>query len=426
MSDQESFSRRDFLKSATAAAVGTSLATVPNVAGAYAAGSDEIRIGVIGCGGRGTGAAGDALRGAEGVRLVAMCDAFADRLDRSREMLTKKFGEAAAVSDDHCFIGLDGYEKLLATDINYVILATPPGFRPLHLEAAVAAGKHIFTEKPVAVDGPGIRRVLAVADTAAQKSLAIGAGTQRRHQHGYIETMRRVHGGAIGDLVAARCYWNQGFLWNRERQPDWTDVEWQMRNWLYFTWLSGDHIVEQHVHNIDVVNWAMQGHPASAVALAGRQVRTAPEFGNIYDHFAVDFEYANGVHALSMCRQIENCANRIAEALVGTKGTCDTKPNEYEIKGAQAWTGTKDPISPYVQEHTDLIESIRKGTPINELEQVAESTLTAIMGRMSAYTGQLVTWEQALNSEVSLVPETLELGPMPVPPVAMPGQSELS
>ncbi|MGH9161804.1 MAG: Gfo/Idh/MocA family protein [Vicinamibacteraceae bacterium] len=426
MSEHDSFSRRDFLKSATAAAVGTSLATASGLAGAYAAGSDEIRIGVIGCGGRGTGAVTDALRAADGVRLVAMGDAFADRLGESRKRLVKQFGEAATVPDDYCFVGLDAYQKVLASDINYVILATPPGFRPLHLEAAVAAGKNIFTEKPVGVDGPGIRKVLALADQAAQKQLAVAAGTQRRHQHGYIETMKRIHDGAIGDVVAARCYWNQGFLWSRERQPDWSDVEWQVRNWLYFTWLSGDHIVEQHVHNIDVVNWAMQGHPVSAVALAGRQARTAPEFGNIYDHFAVDFEYENGVHALSMCRQIDNCANSVTEALVGTKGTCDTEPNQYQIKGARAWTGPKDPISPYVQEHTDLIASIRKGTPLNEIQQVAHSTLTAIMGRMAGYSGQLVTWEQALDSQQSLVPEAVALGPMPTPAVAMPGQYELS
>jgi predicted dehydrogenase len=287
----------------------------------------------------------------------------------------------------------------------------------------VAAGKHVFAEKPVAVDGPGIRAVLAVHDEAKKKGLGIGVGTQRRHQTGYLETMKRVKDGAIGELRSARCYWNQGGLWNKPREASWTDLEWQMRNWLYFTWLSGDHIVEQHVHNIDVVNWATGAHPVSALGMGGRQSRTDPAYGHIYDHFTIDYEYENGMHLMSMCRQIEGCDKRIAEALTGTKGTVDLDDGNkrWRITGPSAWKFDGEANLPYRQEHTDLIASIRAGQPLNELKDVAESTLTAIMGRMSAYTGQRITWDDALNSEESLVPTRLAFGPMPVPAVAKPG-----
>ena len=233
----------------------------------------------------------------------------------------RKLGAAATVPNDRAFTGLDGYKSVLQSDANYIILATPPGFRPEHLKASIEAGKHIFTEKPVAVDGPGIKTCLSLVDVAAQKKLLVGCGLQRHHQQGYLETMARIHDGAIGDIVAARAYWNQGALWNRGRKPEWSDTEWQLRNWYYFTWLCGDHIVEQHVHNIDVVNWAMKAHPVRATGTGGRQVRTGPEWGHIYDHFAVDFEYENGVHLFSMCRQQQGTAGSVSEALVGSKGT---------------------------------------------------------------------------------------------------------
>jgi predicted dehydrogenase len=418
-------SRRDFVKASTVAAVGGSIAaqfgTIP---GAYAAGSDIIKVGLIGCGGRGTGAVHNVFEGAKGVKLIAMGDAFKDRLDESRADIRKKHEDKMDVPDSRCFVGFDAFEKVIACDVNYIILATPPAFRPAHLEAAVKAGKNIFTEKPVAVDGPGIRRVLALYDEANSKKLGIAAGTQRRHQKGYIETMKRIHDGQIGDLVAARCYWNQGGLWKKDREQSWSDLEWQMRNWLYFTWLSGDHIVEQHVHNIDVVNWAMGAHPVSAVGMGGRQARIEPAYGHIYDHFAVDYVYENGMHLMSMCRQIQGAAGNVSEALIGTKGNCQA--DRYTISGAQSWRFREEEVNPYVQEHTDLIESIRAGSPINELKNVSESTLSAIMGRMSAYTGKAVTWEQALNSKEDLVPKKLAWGPMPVPPVAIPGQTELS
>ena len=422
----DGLSRRNFLKTATAAAVGGAVASgLEFVPGAYAAGSDEIRVGLIGCGGRGTGAARNVLASAQGVRIVAMGDTFKDRLEGSKKALTDRMGAQFQIAEDRCFVGLDAFEKVLATDANYIILATPPGFRPQHLKAAIAAGKNIFTEKPVAVDAPGIRMVMQLADEAASKKLAIVAGTQRRHQAGYLETLGRVHDGAIGDIVAARCYWNQGGLWHKDKQADWSELEYQIRNWLYYTWLSGDHIVEQHVHNIDVINWALRGHPLRAVGMGGRQVRTGPEFGHIFDHFAIDYEYQNGVHVMSMARQIDGCENNVSEALVGTKGTCrtDAAASRYELTGANAWRRPKNDkdVDPYVQEHTDLIASIRAGKPLNELKQVAGSVLTAIMGRMSTYSGKAVTWDEALASNESLVPDKLTWGPMPTPAVAMPG-----
>jgi predicted dehydrogenase len=421
-------SRRDFLKSSTVAAAAAGLGGVP---AAWAAGSDTIRVGLVGCGGRGTGAAQNVLLSSPGVKLVALGDAFQDRLDNCKAQLAQKPAVAALVDvpPERSFVGLDAYQKVLAADVDYVILATPPGFRPEHIQATVAAGKHLFTEKPVAVDGPGIRTVLAAYEEARAKKLGVAAGTQRRHGNGYRETIQRVHDGAIGEIVSARCYWNQGGLWNKPRQPQWSDLEWQMRNWLYFTWLSGDHIVEQHMHNLDVINWATGTHPVAALGIGGRQMRTGPEYGHIFDHFTVDFEYPGGVHVLSMCRQMPGCEGRVEEGLVGTLGTCNTAQDakRYVITGKNPWRFPGTPNEPYVQEHTDLISSIRAGEPINELRAVAESTLTAIMARMSAYTGKVVTWDQALISKESLVPPsaTLAWGPMPVPPVAQPGKTAL-
>jgi len=272
------------------------------------------------------------------------------------------------------------------------------------------------------VDAPGVRTVIAAAAMATQKKLGIVAGTQRRHQNAYVETIKRLHAGAIGDIVAAQCYWNQGGLWMHKRQEAWSDMEWQLRNWLYFTWLSGDHIVEQHLHNIDVINWVMKGHPVKAMGMGGREVRTSPDYGHIFDHFAVEYEYENGARLMSMCRQIDGCANNVSEHVIGTKG--DANPGGY-IGGAQKWRYEGPGNNPYVQEHTDLVASIRAGKPLNEGKSVAESTLTAIMGRMSAYTGKEITWDQALNSKENLIPFKLEFGPLPTPPVAVPGQTQL-
>lgn len=425
--------RRDFLKVAAGSAMASSL-ILQNV---HAAENDFIKVGVIGCGGRGTGAADNVLNAAPNVKVVALADAFEDRLNKSlsrlqnlsRAKTVQKLGNMVDVPKERQFVGLDAYKRLLATDVNYVILATPPGFRPMHIEAAVAADKNIFTEKPVAVDPVGIRKVLAAYEAAKKKKnpIGIGVGTQRRHQRNYVETMKRLHDGAIGKIVGARCYWNQGGLWSNARKNEWSDLEWHIRNWLYFTWISGDHIVEQHVHNIDVVNWGLQAHPLKAVALGGRQQRTAEQYGHIFDHFAVDFEYPEGVHVLSMCRQIPGTAPNVSEGFVGTKGnalTWNRKP--CKINGENVIERGSDNL-PYVQEHTDLIESIRKGDPYNELQQVAHSTLSAIMGRMAAYTGKEVTWDFALNtSKLDLMPKGLTWdSKLEVPAPAIPGQTKL-
>jgi predicted dehydrogenase len=329
------------------------------------------------------------------------------------------------VSDDRCFTGFDNYKGVIASGVHVVILATPPAFRPLHFQAAVEAGKHVFMEKPVAVCPAGVRMIIEAGEKAKQKGLAVVAGTQRRHDFGYRETIKRIHEGAIGRIVAGYCYWNQGGLWAVPKQEGWSDTEWQIRNWLYFTWLSGDHIVEQHIHNIDVINWVLGTHPVRALAMGGRQVRTDPLYGHIYDHFAVEFEYPGGIRVLSMCRQIDNCANFVGERVVGTEGVAD--PSGW-IQGKTEWRYEGVRTNPYMQEHVHLIQSIRKGEPLNEARQVAESTLSAIMGRMSAYTGKEVTWEQAMNSQLNLLERVLnlrEFGPMAVDPVAMPGKTPL-
>jgi len=426
-------SRREFL-SATAAVAGT--ATLMGAPLVHAAGSQSFKIGLIGCGGRGTGAAANTMAGNEGIVIHALGDLFPDHLQTARNRLKgdKNAKGKFDVADDRCFTGFDAYKKVIDSGVDMVILATPPGFRPMMLESAVKAGKHIFTEKPVGVDGVGIRRVLAAYEEAKSKGLGIAAGTQRRHEAPYIEAMRRIQDGAIGEITSARVYWDQGDLWHRslkeKAEKGWSDAEWQIRNWLYFTWLSGDHIVEQHVHNLDVANWALTkdssepGHPTSAVGLGGRQVRTAPDFGNIYDHFAIEFAYPDDVHVQSFCRQIENTAKNVSEQIVGTKGSWTS--NGQRFTGANKGRVNAKGIDPYVQEHKDLVASIRDGKPLNELKTVAYSTLTAIMGRMSTYTGQEVTWEQAMNSKLDTFPKDLSFDrPLPTPPVSIPGTTEL-
>jgi predicted dehydrogenase len=358
------------------------------------------------------------------VRIVAVADLFKDRLEQSLKNLAKH-GEKVAVPADRQFVGWDAYQKVVASDANYIILASPPAFRPAHLKAAIEAGKHVFTEKPVAVDTAGIKQVYDLADLAKSKGLGVAAGTQRRHHGAYLETMKRVHDGAIGEVVALRVFWNQGGLWTKPRQPEWTDMEWQLRNWLYFTWLSGDHIVEQHVHNIDVGRWALGNKmPTRVFGVGGRQARTGAEYGHIFDHFGLDYEFEGGVHMLSMCRQQAGTPGLVAESLRGTKGQCDTQDGRnYEIAGPNAWKWSGEYTNPYQQEHTNLIASIRKGSPINELRQVADSTLAAIAGREAAYTGKVISIEQLMAAPESIVPAKLEFGPIAVPPVPVPGVS---
>jgi myo-inositol 2-dehydrogenase / D-chiro-inositol 1-dehydrogenase len=416
-------SRRDFLKTSTAATVGLGM-----LGNAHAAGSDAIKVGLVGCGGRGRGAADNicvAAGTSHNIKLYALADIFEDNLKNGRENIRNNHNckEKFDVSDERCFVGFDAYQKVIDC-CDLVMLATPPGFRPQHIEATIKAGKHLFSEKPVAVDGTGIRKVLAAYEEANKKGLSVVTGTQRRHQASYIESLNRIHDGAIGDIVSGRVYWNQGDIWARPRHSGWSDTEYQIRNWYHYLWLCGDHIVEQHVHNLDVACWAIGNHPVRAVGMGGRQVISDPERGQSYDHFAVDYEFPNGVHVLSMCRQIQGCANDVSETVSGTNGAFSS--NGYRFTGKyKSRVRVPHEVDAYVQEHIDLLESISSRKPVNELKQVAESTMTAIMGRMSAYTGKAVSWDQALNSKLDTFPKTLAWGPMEEPPIPKPGVTEL-
>jgi myo-inositol 2-dehydrogenase/D-chiro-inositol 1-dehydrogenase len=427
-------SRREFVKAAAAASlVGAGPVLTSRL---HATGSGALKVGLIGCGGRGTGAATQALMGVDkSVKLWAMADLFRDKLDVSYDMLSKGakgrydrvdfdgLADQMDVPEERKFVGFDAYRKLLNSGVDMVILSTPPHFRPEHFEAAVKAGKHVFMEKPVAVDPVGIRKVIAAAKLAKEKGLSVVAGTQRRHQRHYLEIINRIHNGAIGEIVTAQCYWNSGGGSLRGTKPDdMSDMEWQVRRWYYFCWICGDHIVEQHVHNIDIMNWALQAHPVQCMGMGGREVRRG---GNIWDHFAIEFEYPDGVRVLSMCRQIPGCSERVSERIVGTKGFAYIDSATGYIKGENPYEPPDSP-NPYVQEHVDLIKSIREGDALNEGVQVAESTMNAIMGRMSAYTGRALKWDWAMNaSKLDLTPPKYELGDLPVAPVPVPGKTPL-
>jgi myo-inositol 2-dehydrogenase/D-chiro-inositol 1-dehydrogenase len=418
--------RRDFLKASTAAAVTGAIAGSLSIARSAHAGADEtIKIGLIGCGGRGTGAASQALQTAGPVKLIAMGDAFPDQVESCLSTLQAEpsLGERIDVPQDRRFSGFDAYQKVIDSGVDLVILATPPGFRPIHLAAAVAAGKHSFVEKPVAVDGPGVRSVLASVEEAKKKNLGLGIGLQRHHQKQYIETIKQIQDGMIGDIVSARAYWNGSGVWVRPRQPGQTDMEYQMRNWYYFNWLCGDHIVEQHIHNLDVINWVKNAYPISAQGMGGRQVRTGPDFGEIYDHHAVEFEYADGSRMFSYCRHIPNCWESVSEHVQGTKGTSDISSAMIQVTGeSQPWTYRGERPNPYQVEHDDLFASIRAGTPLNEGEFGAKSTMTSILGRMATYSGKPIKWDEAINSELSLAPTAYawDAAP-PLAAVAVPG-----
>ncbi len=426
----ENLTRRNFIKSSASASAG--LAALLSGGHVFAAGSDAIRVGLVGCGNRGTGAAQNCVEATENVQIVAMGDLFRDRLDDSRKTLTKKLGKNMAVTDETCFVGFDAYQKVLAADVNLVILATPPSFRPEHLKAAVEKDKNVFMEKPVAVDPAGVRSVIESSDQAKRKGLAIVAGTQRRHAEPYLELMKRIHDGMIGEAVGAQCYWNGGGMldWGPKDNPEWTDLERQCRRWYFYTWICGDHIVEQHVHNLDVVSWAFgDAVPYKCTGMGGRQFRTGPEYGNIWDHFSVEFEFRNGARILSMCRHSDNCTPRISEKIVGTNGVMLSV--EAQLKTHDGRIMYKYPKSeypnPYVQEHKNLIDGIRANEPLNEGKRIAHSTLWAVMGRMSAYTGREIKWDWVMKeSKLDLSPPHLDFKkPLPMRPVAIPGKTEL-
>ena len=382
-----------------------------------------IRAGVIGCGGRGLGAVVDLLAADRSATVVALADLFEDRLNQCRQQL-KEVG--VQVLGGHCFAGFDAYEKLLALpEVNYVILATPPHFRPIHLRTAVEAGKHVLLERPAAVDAPGVRSIIESGELAVRKGLSLVAGTHRRHRRDYQETIRRVREGAVGELLVGRAYWEAGEVWFNGSDPQWPEMEYHCRNWYYFTWLSGDHIVEQHVDNLDVMNWVLGTHPVRARGNGGRQVRTGRLMGQIYDHFAIEYEYPNGARVHSFCRQTDGAEGNISESVTGTRGNSNCR-TLIAARGAPPWHFAERFTSGYVQEHLDLVRSIREGRPLNESRPLAESTLTAIMGREAAYSGQPVGWDQAYHSTTRLAPERYAFDAKPPPsPVAIPGQYKL-
>lgn len=417
-----SFSRRDFVKAGAAAAAG--LAIMPSGNFAYAGGSDTIRYGLVGAGGRGTGAVVNAVEAADGVVLVAMGDLFEDHLDESKGKLKEQIGDAFQVAADHEFVGWDAYKQVVDSEVDVVIFATPPVFRPIQVPYAIEKGRHVFMEKPIAVDPVGARLFLDLADEIDAKGLSVVAGTQRRHERQYLETMQRIHDGAIGEIMAGQVFWNQGGLWHVDREPGWSDMEHHVRNWLYYTHLSGDHVVEQHIHNIDVANWALQAHPIRANGVGGRQERVSPIYGYVFDHFAVDMEYPNGARVLSMARQQEDTAAHVGEHLMGTKGTSNAAS---WIKGENAFRFDGENPNPYMQEHADLIAAIRSGTPINETRRMAETNLTALMVREAAYTGQEVTWDDIMSSTQNLTPSEWSFdAEVPVFSAAVPGETKLN
>jgi len=421
--------RRAFLRTAAVAATGAA-ANLAISRAAHAAGSDTIKIALIGCGGRGTGAAAQALSTKGSVKLWAMADAFEDKLETSLATLSKggqlrtlqeldTLSKGGQVPDKHIdgfadridvpkerrFVGFDAYKHAIDSGPDVVLLTTPPGFRPIHFEYAVRQSKNVFVEKPVAVDPPGVRLVLAANEEAKKKDLKVGAGLQRRYQTGRRDTIQRIRDGAIGDVLFMRCYWTMGDLWVMPRQAGQTEMEYQMRNWYYFTWLSGDHIVEQHVHNIDSCNWVKEAYPVSAQGQGGRQVRTGKEYGQIFDHHSVEFTYEDGCKLFSQSRQIPGCWNSTADYAHGTKGSADLSRGILQGPATQRQRRSPaDTVNPYQAEHDALFESIRNNTPHNEAEYAAFSTMTAILGRMATYSGNEVFWKDAIQSQVSLAP----------------------
>lgn len=395
------------------------LMTSPLIASGYGfhnSVNDDIKIALVGCGGRGTGAATQALNAASNVKLVAMADAFKDRLDDSLKRI-KDSADASRVDvpADRQFVGFDGYKKAIEL-CDVIILTTPPAFRPMHFAEAVAQNKHVFMEKPVATDPAGIRSILKSAQEAKQKQLNVVVGLQRHYQTKYKNMMEMVHKGKIGDITSGQVYWNNDGVWVRERKPEQTEMEYQMRNWYYFTWLCGDHIVEQHIHNIDVMNWAKQGYPVKAQGMGGREVRKGEDHGQIFDHHYVEFHFADGSIMNSQCRHIKNTWSQVNETLMGTKGTADFGAGLLKSHGGKVimqHDDSNDP-NPYQVEHDELFAAINKGEyKYDDTYNGAMSTMTSILGRMVTYSGQMITMDDALNSSLVLVPQTFSWDDMP-------------
>jgi myo-inositol 2-dehydrogenase / D-chiro-inositol 1-dehydrogenase len=430
--------RRNFLKT-TALLTGGALIHPFSLPGAYAAGSDVIKIALIGCGGRGTGAVFQAFDTGFNIQLVAMADAFRNRIDSSFTPILEKYGvEKVNVPEDKKFVGFDAY-KLAIAEADVVILAAPPGFRPDHFEEAVKQNKQVFMEKPVATDAVGIRKVLNAAEEAKKKKLNVVVGLQRRYQDSYVETIKRIHQGEIGDIVSGQVYWNDGGVWVNPREKGMTEMEYQMRNWYYFNWLCGDHIVEQHVHNLDVMNWVKGSYPIKAEGTGGRMIRTGKEHGEIFDHHSVTYTYEDGSVILGECRHFPGAHNRVDESFQGTHGkvymNAGNRGQIWDNKGNLIYQhdgiGNKNP---YQKEHDLLFEAIVNGEfKFQDAEHAAKSTLTSILGRNATYSGKTITWEEALQSEVNLMPDVLAWDALPkvLPneegyyPFAIPGKTKV-
>ena len=406
--------RREFLKASALVAGGVMMNGVAFAGGAaHSSMDDTIKIALIGCGGRGTGAAFQALSTKQNIKLVAMADAFSDRLESAYKDIKEKFGEKVDVPQERRFVGFDGYKQAIAL-ADVVLLATPPGFRPGHFEEAVNQNKHVFMEKPVAVDSPGIRRVLAAAKIAESKKLNVVVGLQRRYQTNYREAMKRIQDGMIGDVTGGQVYWNSGGVWVKDREPNQTEMEYQMRNWYYFNWLCGDHIVEQHVHNIDIANWIKGAPPVSVQGTGSRAWRTGKQYGEIYDNHSVELTYADGAVIHSQCRHFEGIDNRVDEGFQGTKGRVhfDAGANVGRIvdtKGKPLYNySAKTNPNPYQTEHDELFAAIAKGEyKFHDAERGATSCMTSIIGRYATYSGKKISWEEGLAANNNLFPDVL-------------------
>jgi len=381
----------------------------------------ELKAGLIGCGGRGTGAAIDFLNAGPNLKITSLGDLLQDRIDSCREELKKT--KSIEVADEMCFVGFDAAQKVIDSGVDIIILATPPFFRPEQFAAAIEARKHVFMEKPVCVDPVGARSVIATARKAAGLGLCVVTGTQRRHQRDYVATYKNVAEGMIGEIVSANAYWNGGKLWHRDPNASWSEMEYMIRDWVNWCWLSGDHIVEQHVHNLDVIHWFTGKYPVKATGFGSRLRRVT---GDQYDNFSIDFTFENGIHMHSMCRQINGCVTDVSERIQGSNGSSNCRNSILDLAGTEIWKyeyplgedgqPTDDvKVSPYVQEHIDLVTAIRTGKPFNEAENTAMSTLVAIMGRVSAYTGKEVTMDEMMNAELKLGPKVFVMGPVDVP-----------